>query len=150
MRSGEARPRMNSSKSRGSVRVGKFRSKLEAAVAGYLAKILDHPAKHEGVMLPYTIEAEYKPDFTVFNHDDTPTAIYLEVKGYFPPEDRRKMLAVKAAHPQAVIVMVFSRANVKINSGSKTTYAMWCDKHGIRWCTTETLKETLRSLGVLA
>ena len=29
--------------------------------------------------------------------------------------------------------MVFYNANQKIKKGSKTSYAMWCDKHNIKW-----------------
>ena len=29
--------------------------------------------------------------------------------------------------------MLFYNANQKIKKGSKTSYADWCDKHGIKW-----------------
>ena len=32
-----------------------------------------------------------------------------------------------------ILNLDFSDANQKIKKGSKTTYGMWCDKHGIKW-----------------
>jgi hypothetical protein len=33
-----------------------------------------------------------------------------------------------------LIIMLFSKPENKINKGSKTTYSMWADANGIRWC----------------
>ena len=43
------------------------------------------------------------------------------------------MLLIKEQHPDIDIKMVFYNANKKIKKGSKTSYAMWCDKHNIKW-----------------
>ncbi|WP_374710355.1 hypothetical protein [Brucella anthropi] len=47
--------------------------------------------------------------------------------------DRKKMLAVKAAHPDYTITIVFQNPTLPINKGSKTRYADWCDKYGFAW-----------------
>ena len=45
----------------------------------------------------------------------------IEAKGFFKPSDRRKMLAVKEAHPHLDIRFVFMRDNT-LSKNSKTTY----------------------------
>jgi hypothetical protein len=104
-----------------------YRSRLEERVAKWL-QLNEHPFEYEQLKLPYTYEANYTPDFIL------PNGVMLECKGWFKPEDRRKMLAVIRSNPQADIRMVFQNPNNPISKGSKTTYAMWCDKHDIRWC----------------
>lgn len=83
--------------------------------------------KNNLVKLSYVIEATYTPDFV--GDDGT----LYEAKGWFRPQDRRKMLAVRKANPGLRIVMVFQNPNGKISKGSKTTNAMWCEKHGFKW-----------------
>ena len=75
----------------------------------------------------YTIQHHYCPDFVLPNH------VYLEAKGYWAPADRRKILAVKKDNPDMDLRMVFQAPYNKINKNSKTTYAMWCEKHDIPW-----------------
>jgi hypothetical protein len=104
----------------------KYRSKLEEKLARYL-ELNDRQFEYEPTKLPYVIEANYTPDFVL------PNGVILEAKGWFKPEDRRKMLAVKAAHPELDIRMVFQNPQNPINKGSNTTYAMWCDKNGFPW-----------------
>ena len=43
------------------------------------------------------------------------------------------MLLIIAQHPEIEFRMLFYNANQKIKKGSKTSYADWCDKHGIKW-----------------
>ena len=103
-----------------------YRSGLEAKTADYLEKE-NVPFLYESEKLAYIIEAQYNPDFIL------PNGIYLEIKGFLTPTDRRKMRAVKAAHPDKDIRFVFQRNN-KLNSKSKTTYGQWADKNGFPWC----------------
>jgi len=70
---------------------------------------------------------KYYPDFIL------PNGVLLETKGMFDLEDRNKMLAVREHHPDADIRILFTNPKGKINKGSKTTYADWCDKHGFKW-----------------
>lgn len=103
-----------------------YRSGLEERLARWLT-LNDHPFDYEPRKLAYTLEAKYIPDFVL------PNGVILEAKGYFPYEDRRKMVAVKKSHPELDIRMVFQNPNTKIDKRSKTTYAMWCEKNGFPW-----------------
>ena len=78
--------------------------------------------------IPYVIEHTYTPDFY-----DADREIYYETKGYWPASDRRKLLAVLKQNPDIRIVMVFQNPHLKISKKSKTTYANWCNRHGIEW-----------------
>jgi hypothetical protein len=69
-------------------------------------------------------KAKYTPDFLL------PNGIIVETKGRFMTDDRQKHLLVKAQHPEHDIRFVFSNPNQRISKTSKTTYAMWCEKHG--------------------
>lgn len=104
----------------------KYRSKLEKSVASLLQQ-LGVCFEYESTKIPYIIRHNYTPDFVL------PSGIYLEAKGYWDAEDRRKMLAVKESNPELDIRMVFQAPYNKISKKSKTTYAQWCDKHGIQW-----------------
>lgn len=101
-------------------------SGLEVKVADQLS-ILGIDAAYEAEKLTYTIEKTYNPDFKL------PNNMLIEVKGYFPSEDRSKMRAIKAAHPDRDIRILFGNAHTKINKFSKTTYAMWAEKYGFPW-----------------
>mgnify|MGYP002017718763 CR=1 FL=1 len=104
----------------------KFRSKLEESVASLLQG-LGVSYQYESEKLSYTIQHYYTPDFILPNY------VYLETKGYWSPEDRRKVLAVKRDNPGIDLRMVFQSPYNKISKSSKTTYAKWCDKHEIPW-----------------
>ena len=103
-----------------------MRSKLEENIADLLEE-LDVDYEYESEKLSYVIEAKYIPDFKVGD-------IYFETKGYFPPDQRRKMKAVKEATPDLDIRIIFQSPHNKINKRSKTTYSMWAEKNGFPWC----------------
>ena len=104
----------------------KFRSKLEESVASLLEG-LGVSYEYESTKVPYTIQHNYHPDFVLSNN------VYLETKGYWDPEDRRKVLAVKRDNPDLDLRMVFQSPYNTISKKSKTTYAKWCEKHDIPW-----------------
>ena len=104
----------------------KFRSKLEESVAMALSS-LGVSYEYESAKIPYTIKHNYHPDFLL------PNNVYLEIKGYWDPEDRRKVLAVKRDNPDIDLRMVFQAPYNTISKKSKTTYAKWCEKHDILW-----------------
>jgi len=104
----------------------KFRSKLEERVATLLMT-LGVSYEYESTKVPYTIQHNYTPDFVLPNY------VHLEAKGYWAAEDRRKILAVKKDNPDLDLRMVFQSPYNKISKRSKTTYAQWCDRHGIPW-----------------
>lgn len=117
------------------------RNKLEQKVLSVLRDNTDNFEGYERDRLSYTVPESqhyYTPDFKV---GDT----YYEAKGIWDAEDRKKMLLVIAQYPHKKFVMVFYNQNYKIYKGSKTTYAMWCDKHQIAWTTPEQLTEELRN-----
>ena len=103
-----------------------FRSKLEESVAALLDQ-MGASYEYETHKVPYTIMHHYNPDFIL------PNGIMLEAKGYWDPEDRRKILAVVRDNPDIDLRMVFQAPFNKISKKSKTTYAQWCEKHDIKW-----------------
>lgn len=54
------------------------------------------------------------------------------------------MLAVLASNPDLNLVMVFSDPNKKIYKGSKTSYADWCDKNGLKWVGVKEFEQQIR------
>ena len=107
-------------------KTSKYKSGLEEQVA----KLLDGLGvsyEYESCKVPYTIQHHYHPDFILPNH------VHLEAKGYWSAPDRRKIAAVKKDNPELDLRMVFQAPYNKISKGSKTTYAIWCEKHDIPW-----------------
>ena len=103
-----------------------FRSKLEEKVADLLVE-LGVKYEYESTKVPYVIQHTYTPDFIL------PNGVYLECKGYWDSDDRRKIKAVKTLNPELDLRMVFQAPFNTISKKSKTTYAQWCDKHDIPW-----------------
>ena len=102
-----------------------FRSGLEKRVADAL-KSKGIPFTYEEEKIRYVKPARnavYTPDFKIGN-------IFIETKGRFMTADRQKHILIKEQRPDLDIRFVFSNPNQKISKTSKTTYAMWCDKHG--------------------
>ena len=79
---------------------------------------------YEKYRTAYTVLSYYTPDFVLEN------GIVIEVKGYFTPEDRNKLLMVKRQHPELDIRLLLEDGTRKLNKASHTTLADWCDKHG--------------------
>ena len=103
-----------------------FKSELEEKVSDLLCELgIDY--EYEPTKVTYEIKHFYKPDFLL------PNGIYLETKGYWPSEQRRKQLAVKEQNPDLDIRMVFQSPYNKISKKSKTTYAKYCERKGIPW-----------------
>ena len=101
-----------------------FRSGLEKRVSDALSK-QGIPFTYEEDKIKYTKPARvstYTPDFRIGN-------LFIETKGRFMTADRQKHLLIRDQH-ELDIRFVFSNPNQKISKNSKTTYAMWCDKHG--------------------
>lgn len=111
------------------VKQSDFRSGLEEINAKFLQdnKI---PYAYEDFRIPFEQpikQRTYTPDFALGN------GIIIETKGEFVSDDRSKHLLVKEQEPDLEIRFVFSNARQKIYKGSKTTYAMWAEKHGFKW-----------------
>lgn len=101
-----------------------YRSKLEVELAKYLdTEQVEY--LYEIGRADYSKPAVYLTDFILVEQ-----AIVIETKGAFDSADRTKMLRVKAEHPNLDIRFLFSNPNTRIGKLSKTTYGMWCEKHG--------------------
>jgi len=82
-------------------------------------------------------KATYTPDFILDN------GIVIESKGLFTSDDRKKHRLVQSQYPDLDLRFVFSNPNQKISKGSKTTYAMWCEKNGFKYAKSLIPKEWL-------
>lgn len=103
-----------------------YRSGLEEVVDSTL-KQRNIDGEYEKHKIKYTVPATdhtYTPDFRL------PNGIFVETKGRFVVEDRKKHVLIKKQHPELDIRFVFQNSKNKIRKGSPTTYADWCIKHG--------------------
>jgi hypothetical protein len=73
------------------------------------------------------------PSKAKYNEDFAVGPFIIEVKGYFDTDDRKKMVLLKEQSPDLDIRLLFQRATNKLGKNSPTTYAKWCDDHGIKW-----------------
>lgn len=90
------------------------------------------PWEYESYVINYAPPLrKYTPDFKVYRKDGT--YFFVEYKGYFRPEARTKMRLVKNQNPSDDIRFLFTDAGKPITKSSKTTYAMWAEKHGFPW-----------------
>lgn len=104
-----------------------YRSGLEKKFQDELNDLGIEP-NYESMKLEYIVPESkhiYTPDFPVSPH------IVIETKGRWVVEDRMKMLLLIKQYPNISFRMVFQNENQKIKKGSKTSYADYCDKHGI-------------------
>ena len=117
----------------------KSKIRQQAIKNGYrsgLEDVISKDLKKRGVDFGYEtvkikwqlIESKtYTPDFIL------PNGIIIESKGRFVPDDRKKHLKVREQNPELDIRFVFSNSRNKIRKGSKTTYAMWCEKNNFKY-----------------
>lgn len=106
-----------------------YRSGLEELNAEWLKKN-GFPVLFEVEKIAFIqpeLKRTYCPDFKLAE------GLYVETKGRFLQPDRAKHLWVKTQRPDLDIRFVFSNPDAPINKGSKTTYRMWCERHGFRW-----------------
>jgi len=79
------------------------------------------------------VERSYLPDLYF-----PQTKIYVELKGLFTLDDRKKHLWLREdTNSYYDIRFCFQNAKNKIRKNSKTTYIDWCVKHEFRWCEKE-------------
>ena len=105
-----------------------YRSGLEHKISIYL-KEKKCEYSYESIKIEWEDLAyrTYTPDFILNN------GIIIETKGRFLAIDRRKHLAIKKQHPKLDIRFVFTNSNYRLYKGSKSTYAMWCNRYGFRY-----------------
>lgn len=89
--------------------------------------------KYESEKIPYLISGHYIPDFVLTTKLGK---IYIETKGHFRPEAKRKMAAVKKLNPSLDIRILFYKY-------SKTN-EKWCTKYGFPWAVHEIPEEWLQ------
>jgi hypothetical protein len=107
-----------------------FKSKFEKTFSELYPQL-----EYEKDKIKYTVEHTYNPDWKIKENT------YIETKGLWRSSDRAKMLHVKEQNPLITVYMVFQNPNNKLSRVSKTTYGMFCDKHGIQWATIDTIPE---------
>lgn len=99
----------------------KKRNKFETRIDQQLKKA-KVKYSYESEKIPYILARHYIPDFII----ETKTGkIYLECKGYFRPEHKAKMAAVKKMHPELDIRIIFyshSKQNVR-----------WAERYGFKY-----------------
>ena len=106
-----------------------FRSKFEFDFSKKL-KSMKKKVEYETDKIIYTQPEQtktYIPDWKIF--DKT----YIETKGIFSSQDRKKILAVIRDNPDIKLYILFQNSKLTLSKKSKTTYGEWCTKNGIIW-----------------
>lgn len=103
-----------------------YRSGFERSIATNL-KRRKVQFEYETLKLPYVLEKVYTPDFIL------PNGVIVEAKGVLTPADRAKMRAVKKAHPDKDIRLLFMDASKKLSKKAKMTYGRWAEVNGFPW-----------------
>ena len=117
----------------------RLRSNFEANFARFLE---DNNIKYEyeTKKIKYVPKVKtYTPDFYLKDYD-----ILIETKGRFTIADRVKHKLIKEQHPDLDIRFIFQRCKEKLYTGSKTTYADWCDKNNFKYAEGEIPEAWLR------
>lgn len=99
----------------------KLKNKSEEETYKALKKIRSLVVEYESERIPYIIEGNYIPDFPV-KSKKTGRKMYIEYKGHFRPEAKRKMVAVKKLNPHLDIRIVFYKR--------KLSDVRWAERHG--------------------
>lgn len=111
-----------------------FRSGLEQVVAEQIRLAgLEVRYEHPDHVIRYKVpekSSRYTPDFVLIKSNGEP--LIIETKGRFLTADRQKHLLIRDQFNHD-IRFVFSNSRQKIGKGSKTTYAMWCEKYGFQY-----------------
>ena len=109
----------------------KTRNKFEQKIERQLKKA-KVSFKYESEKIPYVIAGHYIPDFIL---NTRLGKVYLETKGHFRPEAKRKMSAVKRLHPELDIRILFYSLKKKD--------IRWAEKHGFKYAIDTIPKEWL-------
>jgi hypothetical protein len=127
-----------------------YKSGLEHVVAEAI-KSTPYDLKYETEIINYVVperKAKYTPDFVFTKRNGQ--LMFVETKGRWTTADRTKMKHVLASNPGIDIRMVFQNPNQRLSKTSKTTYAEYALKLGIRHVAkkdipSEWLEECLKS-----
>lgn len=115
--------------------MNKYRNKFEIQTGKTLK---DNKVKfeYETEKLPYTITANYIPDFIITTKSKR--KIYVETKGNgrsFDGASRRKLIAVKEQHPDLDIRILFwsdGKFGATRKDGTRQTQMGWAEKNGFK------------------
>lgn len=112
----------------------KTRNKFEKKIEQQLKK---NKVKfgYESEKIPYLIAGHYIPDFVIISARGK---IYIETKGHFRPEAKRKMAAVKKLHPELDIRLLFY--------SKKAKDIRWAEKNGFIYAIDEIPESWLEGL----
>lgn len=108
----------------------KYNSGLESKVAKQLQSA-GVPFEFESEKIDYLVPAQwrkYTPDFPIMTRSGK--KIYIETKGIWDADDRKKHLLIREQRPDLDIRFVFTNSKSKISKNSKTTYADICEGRG--------------------
>lgn len=97
------------------------RNKFEARIEKELKKA-KIKFSYETEKIPYLFSGHYIPDFIL---ETIHGKIYIETKGHFRPEAKRKMVAVKKLNPALDIRIIFY--------SYKKKDCTWATKNGFPW-----------------
>ncbi len=108
-----------------------LKNKFETRLFKQLKKLKAN-FKYESEKIPYVLSGHYIPDFVII----TPTGkVYVEAKGYFRPEHKRKMAAVKRQNPHLDIRILFYSSNKQ--------YIKWAERNGFKYAVGDIPKDWL-------
>lgn len=99
----------------------KLKNKFEKRIYQQLKKAKVR-FSYESERIPYVLARHYVPDFIIRTDKGV---LYVECKGYFRPEAKAKMAAIKRQHPQLDIRLLFYS---KVRSNIK-----WAEKVGFKY-----------------
>jgi predicted nuclease of restriction endonuclease-like RecB superfamily len=115
--------------------VKKTKNKFEATILKALKKNRKIKVSYETEKIPYLIAGHYIPDFILTGPKGK---IYIETKGHFRPEAKRKMVAVKKLNPQLDIRIVFYSFS--------RSYARWAERYKFPYAVGDVPKEWIQEL----
>lgn len=101
--------------------MARLKNKFEKKIYQQLKKA-KVPFDYESKRISYVLAREYVPDFIIRTDKGV---LIVECKGYFRPEAKAKMSAVKRQHPELDIRLLFYS---KVRSNIK-----WAEKNGFRY-----------------
>ncbi|AGR48544.1 endonuclease [Anabaena phage A-4L] len=101
----------------------KYRSGFEQRVH----EAIQYQGQYEPKRLEYRLVKYYTPDILL------PNGIYIEAKGLFSAEDKKKMRAIKEQHPKLDIRLIFQRGYGTYAKAAAVKNETWCKKHGFKY-----------------
>jgi len=109
--------------------INKFEEEVHAALCKEFGK---NNVAYEPLQFLYTTEHFYTPDFAIYEAGRKDPSFFVEAKGYFRPEHKRTILAVRDQHD--IDLRLCFQKNQKISKQSNNRYSDWADKWGFQYC----------------